>query len=127
VFIVSIFALIYILYRLHNSKFIKKGDLITMGKEIKTIATVVAIGAQLSTANATQSTVQDLYQLGVNPDYVISAFHESIDIKLNPNEALKVTYEDEGKNIRFETLDNFSLVVPIDDAIGIGNKMEPRS
>lgn len=63
-----------------------------MGKEIKTIATIVTISAQLSTGYATQSAVQDLHQLGINPDYVVSAFHENANIKLNPSEALKVTY-----------------------------------
>lgn len=93
-----------------------------MGKEIKVIATIVTLGTQLTTAHATQSAVQDLHQLGINPNYVISAFHENVDIRLNPSEALKVTYENEGKNIRFETLDNFSLVVAIGDAIGAFNK-----
>ncbi|MGZ3768722.1 MAG: hypothetical protein ACXVCP_04755 [Bdellovibrio sp.] len=41
------------------------------------------------------------------------------------NEVLKVSIDEEGKNYKFDTLDNISVIVPIESAIAAPNKTEP--
>lgn len=94
-----------------------------MSNEIKVIATTAIIGTQLSIANASnQIPLKDLNRFGIDSEAVSALFKENINVNLNPNELLKVTYENEGKNIQFETLDNYSVTVAIGDTRTSPNK-----
>lgn len=69
--------------------------------------------------------VQDLKAQSIDPVSVSFAFQEKFGVSLTNNDILKVSYEKEGGNLRFDTLDNLSVVVPILEARGSENKTEP--
>jgi hypothetical protein len=94
-----------------------------MVKKISAIAITSAVaGTQIAFAKTKVISVRNLSSAGINTDVVALAFQSQVGVKVNLNEMLKVRAEDEGKNIRFETLDNFSVVVPIQYAMGPFNK-----
>jgi hypothetical protein len=85
---------------------------------------IVVISSQLSQASQTDMILPlgELEKHGISPKLVQEEFYNLYQINLNWNEYLKVSKEDEGKNIRFETYDHFSTVVTIDCAHGVFNK-----
>ena len=85
---------------------------------------IVVISSQLSQASQTDMILPlgELGKHGISPKLVQEEFYNLYQINLNWNEYLKVSKEDEGKNIRFETYDHFSTVVTIDSAHGVFNK-----
>lgn len=68
--------------------------------------------------------LKNLNTIGVNPENIFNAFMSQHGVRIELNEVLKVSTEDEGKNIRFESLDHFSVVVPIMSASGPRNKLD---
>lgn len=88
------------------------------------ITGLVAISSQLSHASQNDIVVpvSDLENFGISPTIVHQMFFEQYNMSLNWSEYLKVSKEDEGKSIRFETFDHYSTVVPIDSAHGVFNK-----
>ncbi|MGZ3800980.1 MAG: hypothetical protein ACXVCR_11675 [Bdellovibrio sp.] len=88
------------------------------------IGTVVAANASAANLNE-KIALKDIHSLGINKKLVESAFLQSRGINLNMNEVLKVSIDEEGKNYKFDTLDNISVIVPIESAIAAPNKTEP--
>lgn len=86
---------------------------------------IVVISSQLSHASQADMILPlgELEKHGISPTLVQEEFYNLHQISLNWNEYLKVSKEDEGKNIRFETYDHFSTVVTIDSAHGVCNKL----
>jgi len=60
----------------------------------------------------------------INPETVLRLFKEVAGATLSLDEKVLVSYEEEGANIRFDTLDHFSVVVPIEAARGSENKVD---
>jgi hypothetical protein len=89
------------------------------------LSSIIAISSQLSHAGQTDVviTLAELEKHGISPILVQEEFFNLYQINLNWNEYLKVSKEDEGKNIRFETYDHYSTVVTIDSAHGVCNKL----
>jgi hypothetical protein len=95
-----------------------------MSKEFKIIATSAILTASFSTANAsTQISVKDLNKFGLDSALIATAFQDQLQINLNPNELIKVSYDNEGKDIKFETLDHYSVFISAPTmSLGAGNK-----
>jgi hypothetical protein len=86
---------------------------------------IVIISSQLARASQVEMILplSELEKHGISPSVVQEEFYNLYQINLNWNEYLKVSKEDEGKNIRFETYDHFSTVVSIASAHGVCNKL----
>lgn len=56
--------------------------------------------------------------------YVVNKFN-IIGKKINPTDFLKVSVENEGSHLKFETLDKIVITVPVEFASGVGNKDIP--
>lgn len=69
--------------------------------------------------------VNDLEKIGINSRQVIVQYQVKKGITLNLNEMIKVSSQDEGKSINFETLDQISVTVLAHDSDGSPNKIEP--
>ena len=73
----------------------------------------------LLTASTSRAAVEREYspsflrKLGIKMDVVSQAFREAHNIELDQYEKLRVTKEEEGQNLRFDTLDEYSISVPI--------------
>jgi hypothetical protein len=65
--------------------------------------------------------VGELSISGISQDLVINKF-QSEGINLNQDELLEMSTDEEGKKIKFETMDNISVNIDINSALGIGNK-----
>ena len=72
-----------------------------------------------------QIAISDLGQHTIQPAAVREAFAYKHQLALNSNEILKVSKQDEGKKIKFQTYDNYSVIINIDAASMVGNK-EPQ-
>jgi|GEM_PF-5487058 len=68
--------------------------------------------------------VNELEKLGLNSQQVIVQYEVKKGIKLNLTEMIKVSSHDEGKTINFETLDQISITVSVDNSDGSRNKIE---
>lgn len=66
--------------------------------------------------------VKDLMGLWINGIPFIEYFYQQTGITLELNETIYANPENEGKDIRYETLDRFSILVPLLDARGVENK-----
>lgn len=66
--------------------------------------------------------VSDLEDLGISAKAIQEEFYNRHQVNIDWDEYLKVSKENEGKEIRFETYDNFSTIVPIARAHGTFNK-----
>lgn len=55
----------------------------------------------------------------------IQTCNDSINI-LTENDFIRVLIDEEGKNIEFKTLDQISIIVPYNHALGVGNKDLPK-
>ena len=86
------------------------------------IATSVLLSSQAGSASAESVLLRDLEQLGIDSAQVKAAFKEQVGINLDINDSMKVSFENEGQSIRFETLDHLSVLVPIMHARGVFNK-----
>jgi hypothetical protein len=93
-------------------------------KKLNTIlAGGIAAAAQIAQAsNEVALPLKDLNQIGVNPEAVEEAYREQANVKIDWNEILKVSADDEGKNINVHTINGISVVVPIYSASGPFNK-----
>lgn len=83
-----------------------------------------AVAVTGSTAIAGEKLIlaKELGLHGLDYQKIAQIYKNHSNINLNPNELLKVTRDEEGKHIRFETLDHLSVVVPIYHARGVANK-----
>ena len=68
--------------------------------------------------------VNELEKIGVNSQHVIVLYQVEKGVTLNLNEMIKVSSQDEGKSINFETLDHISIIVSVDNSDGGWNKVE---
>lgn len=68
--------------------------------------------------------VSDLEKFGISSKIVISQYQKKNIRELNLDELIKVSPNEESKNIKFETFDKISVVVPVDIAAGAWNKIE---
>jgi hypothetical protein len=91
------------------------------------LSSLVLISSQISRAGTTEInvTLGELEKYGISTTIVQEEFYNHHQISLNWDEYLKVSKDDEGKNIRFETYDQYSTVVAIDGAFGAKNKWIP--
>lgn len=113
-----------IIQQISNTNFIVLNTEELMSKEFKIIATSAILTASFSTANAsTQISVKDLNKFGLDSALIATAFQDQLQINLNPNELIKVSYDNEGKDIKFETLDHYSVFISAPTmSLGAGNK-----
>lgn len=68
--------------------------------------------------------VSELDNIGISSANIITQYQVQKRKTLNINEVVKVSSRDEGKNIKFETLDKISITVPSYTASGSFNKVE---
>ena len=66
--------------------------------------------------------VNNLNLYGFSFSNINEKFSSTLGITLNPNEFLRVTADEEGKNFNFETMDHLCIVIDANSALGIGNK-----
>lgn len=78
------------------------------------------------TATASSVTVNDLEKLGFNSALIFQRFLADYQIELDLWEKLKVSVEDEGKKIQFQTFDDLSIDVDIRNAVASWNKRSVR-
>ncbi len=60
-----------------------------------------------------------LHQLtaaGIDPEVVIDSFYDQSGKVININDLVRVSYDAEGKEFNFESLDHLSVVVPLMEA-----------
>lgn len=91
----------------------------------KALVSVLAIfSSQITRAGENYIVVQvhNLDEHGISAQVVREEFYNRYQVNIDWNEYLKVSKEDEGKDIRFETYDRFSTIVSIARAHGVGNK-----
>lgn len=86
------------------------------------VAGSIVVGHQAVYAVSKTVRVSDLDQNGFNEQLVRDEFRRISGSELTSNEFLKVSAEDEGKELNFETLDHLSFTVPRDSASGVDNK-----
>lgn len=83
----------------------------------------IAAASQIAQAGkVAQLPVKDLNQVGINPVAIQEAYQEQANVQLNWDEVVKVSADEEGKNINVNTIDGISIVVGIDAASGPFNK-----
>lgn len=85
------------------------------------IAGAIVVGSQSGKSEENVISVQSLDKSGFDSMIIKNLFNKE-GIVLCPTDFLKVSVEDEGKNIKFESLDQISIIVPRDFANGVGNK-----
>lgn len=78
------------------------------------------VGNQASAQEALP--IKDLDTLGIDSSIVFRKFFEQHGIQLSSSQLITVNYEEEGKELSFATLDKISITVPLDVALGVGNK-----
>jgi hypothetical protein len=66
--------------------------------------------------------LNEIEKFGFSPNYIQEEFLRVHKIELNWDEYLKISREIEGNHVNFKTFDEFSTVVLINDAHGVGNK-----
>lgn len=86
--------------------------------------TVVGISAGAANAESglRAIAVKDLHTHGINRELVTTLFLQKQGIDLNLNEILQVELDEEGKNLKLETMDHLSVSVDLFSARGVGNK-----
>ncbi|MGE5085444.1 MAG: hypothetical protein ACM3MG_04030 [Bacillota bacterium] len=78
---------------------------------------------QLAHASETANiALKNFNQIGLDPEVIQEIYRKQADVELDWNEVLKVSADEEGKNININTLDGISVVVPIYSAAGPFNK-----
>lgn len=87
----------------------------------------ILIGALLAgvQAHADKQTVavKDLNLIGLNSSNIIEEFRNKTGVNLNPDEILRVTEDEEGKNLHLETFDKHSVRIDILKSKGSFNKI----
>ncbi len=91
-------------------------------KKALVVASAILTGLQQVMADEKTIAVKDLKDNGFSGSKVSSKFSNTQGLKLNPNELLRVTADEEGKHFKFETMDHISVVIDAKSARGIGNK-----
>lgn len=87
------------------------------------VAGAIVVSSQSGKADeSVLISTNNLVNSGYDEHIVRSIFYYNKGLNLNANDFLKVSAENEGNNIKFETLDQVSIVVPRDLACGVGNK-----
>ncbi len=71
-----------------------------------------------------QMKVGQLEIIGISSQAVMRDYRTQTGKMLNLNDMIKVSSKDEGKYIKFETLDEVSFTVPVFSADGSFNKIE---
>lgn len=66
--------------------------------------------------------VNELNHIGLNSVDVIEIYRERRQKQIHWNDMIKVSTYEEGKSIKFETLDKISVIVNAVDAAGMPNK-----
>ncbi len=85
----------------------------------------VAAAAQIAQAsNEVNLPLKDLNQVGLNPEVIQEAYRNEAKVEVDWNEVMKVSADEEGKNINVGTLDGISVVVPLHEASAPFNKGE---
>lgn len=90
---------------------------------------IVVAGASIFSGQASAESGQamlvgDLASQGIYPESVISLFQASTGASLSVADTIKVSYENEGENIRFDALDGLSVTVALGEARGSDNKVD---
>lgn len=67
---------------------------------------------------------KDLDRVGVSIEIVQDTYRLNKGRVLDLNEMVKVSAENEGSEIKFETLDHISITVPVHSAAGSWNKVD---
>lgn len=57
--------------------------------------------------------LHELAAAGIDPEVVIDSFYEQSGKVININELIRVSYDAEGNEFNFESLDHLSVVVPL--------------
>lgn len=94
-----------------------------MSKIKSIVAGSVLLGSHVGMAQTHVIPAKDLDKLNIDIHIVSDHFRTQTGVELNSSDVLKVSSENEGKNLRFETLDSISVVVPIEFARGSENKI----
>ena len=68
--------------------------------------------------------VSDLENYGISTRTIIMLYQQQNKRELNLDELLKVNPNEEANNIKFETFDKISVIVPVYSAAGTWNKIE---
>jgi hypothetical protein len=68
---------------------------------------------------------QELVARGFDFEKLAQEFRNQAGVRIEADDRFKVSLEDEGKNIKFETLDRYSIIVPILTARSPYNKVAP--
>lgn len=68
--------------------------------------------------------ISELESLGLNSKFIIEEYFKQNKRELNLNELIKVSPYDEARNIKLETFDSISVLVPVHMAAGTWNKIE---
>ena len=90
----------------------------------ESLIAILGLGVGANVAQAAEEqlmAVKDLKNQGVSAEVVLSRFFEA-GVTLNQEEMLKVSFDEEGKNFKFETLDHLSISVELAYASVIGKK-----
>ncbi len=74
--------------------------------------------------DTTAIALRDLEQYKISPQMIQKVFESQHQININWSEILKVSKENEGKDIRFETYDGHSTTLPIRYILGAYNKWQ---
>lgn len=82
------------------------------------------VAMEYKDASHTYYKFSELNELGINQKSVFHYYNEKTGKILKLNDLIKVVADDEGKNIKFETLDQISIIVPADRAFGSFNKID---
>ena len=83
---------------------------------LKRIAGFIFSGAMIISGGAARADdhevrIEKVVDLGVSPQDVIDAFQNQHGVLLNPDSVVKVSPDEEGNTIQFETLDHLAVVV----------------
>lgn len=85
------------------------------------LAGVVSVQAS-SSSGSSLLPLNRLPEIGLDPIVVKNIFQNEKNVTLKWDEVLKVSADEEGKEISFDSLDGISIVVPADAALGSPNK-----
>ena len=86
------------------------------------ISLIIALGSIIVKAEEHIAKIKDLETIKINNDSIVTTFLNLNGIKLNSEDEIRVSADEEGENIKFETLDHLSIVVSIDSISGGFNK-----
>ena len=96
----------------------------TVGSLIKCVLSgTVIFGSLFARAEDYEMKVRDISDLGIPPQLVTDAFQGIHGICLKQDSSVKVSPNEEGNSIKFETLDHLSIIVPHHTARGSFNKV----